>query len=85
MPLFLFDTFLILKNVCKYAHSPGMLKISAQADEGAITLRFEDSGPGVPDEALPRLFERLYRLDASRNRETGGSGLGLSICRYIGQ
>jgi two-component system sensor histidine kinase BaeS len=37
----------------------------------------------VPEEALPRLFDRLYRVDTSRNRDSGGSGLGLSICRHI--
>ena len=44
-----------------------------------------DSAPGVPPEALPRLFERFYRVESSRGREGGGSGLGLSICRSIAQ
>ena len=48
-------------------------------------LDWEDSKPGVPAEALPRLFERLFRVDNSRNRERGGSGLGLAICRSIAQ
>ena len=46
-------------------------------------IRFEDSPPDVPDTALPRLFERLYRVESSRNRATGGAGIGLSICHNI--
>ena len=43
----------------------------------------EDSGPGVPPESVPHLFDRLYRVDKSRSRALGGSGLGLSICKSI--
>jgi two-component system sensor histidine kinase BaeS len=46
-------------------------------------LDWSDSEPGVPPEALPRLFERLFRVEASRNREHGGSGLGLAIVKSI--
>ncbi|WP_319405742.1 ATP-binding protein [uncultured Desulfosarcina sp.] len=73
----------ILENVCKYVPSPGILKITGQADNQYLTLYFQDSGPGVPDEALSLLFDRLYRVDSSRSRDTGGSGLGLSICKHI--
>jgi two-component system sensor histidine kinase BaeS len=73
----------ICENACKYVHSPGRLSISGQADDHVLTFRFQDSGPGVPEEALPRLFDRLFRVDASRSRDSGGSGLGLSICRHI--
>ena len=66
----------ILENACKYVRSPGHLKISGQANDHFLTLNFEDSGPGVPKDALPRLFDRLYRADSSRNRDSGGSGLG---------
>jgi two-component system sensor histidine kinase BaeS len=73
----------LLDNACKYVQPPGVLKISGQTDERVLTLYFQDSGPGVPEESLSRLFERLYRVDSSRSRDTGGSGLGLSICRHI--
>jgi len=73
----------IFENACRYVHSPGTLCISGRADDHFLTVHFEDSGPGVPDEALPRLFDRLYRVDSSRDRNSGGSGLGLSICRHI--
>jgi two-component system sensor histidine kinase BaeS len=46
-------------------------------------IEIADSAPGVPDQALPRLFDRLFRVDKSRSRVLGGSGLGLSICRNI--
>ena len=46
-------------------------------------LFFDDSGPGVPQGALDHLFDRLYRVDRSRSRAQGGSGLGLSICKSI--
>ena len=48
-------------------------------------IDWEDSKPGVPEEALPRLFERLFRVEGSRSRERGGSGLGLAICRSIAE
>ena len=46
-------------------------------------IDIEDSAPGVPDSQLDRLFDRLYRVEGSRNRSTGGAGLGLAICRNI--
>jgi two-component system sensor histidine kinase BaeS len=73
----------ILENTCRYVPSPARLNISLRSDETFVYLLFEDSGSGVPPEALPRLFDRLYRVDSSRNRDSGGSGLGLSICRHI--
>jgi two-component system sensor histidine kinase BaeS len=73
----------ILENVCKYVQAPGILKITGQVDAQDLVICFQDSGPGVPEESLPRLFDRLYRVESSRNRASGGSGLGLSICRQI--
>jgi two-component system sensor histidine kinase BaeS len=48
-----------------------------------VRIDFDDTAPGVPAADLPRLFERLYRVDASRSRATGGAGLGLAIARNI--
>ena len=73
----------IFENSCKYVSSPGVFNIIGKADDRAVSLTFEDSGPGVPEASLPRLFDRLYRVDPSRSRDSGGSGLGLSICRHI--
>jgi two-component system sensor histidine kinase CpxA len=53
--------------------------IGGAGQDGEIIVRVLDSGPGVPDEALPKIFEPFYRLDDARNRLTGGAGLGLSI------
>jgi two-component system sensor histidine kinase BaeS len=73
----------LLENTLRYADAPGTLKIGQQRTESRLKLFFEDSGPGVPAEALGHLFDRLYRLDRSRSRTQGGSGLGLSICKSI--
>ncbi len=73
----------VLENTLRYADSPGILKIWQDRTANRLTLFFEDSGPGVPEEALEHLFDRLYRVDKSRSRTQGGSGLGLSICKSI--
>ncbi|SFR01521.1 MULTISPECIES: two-component system sensor histidine kinase BaeS [unclassified Enterobacter] len=73
----------LLENSLRYTDAGGQLLISAQATSTKISLTFADSGPGVSDEQLTRLFERFYRTEGSRNRASGGSGLGLSICVNI--
>lgn len=74
----------ILENVLRYADAPGTLRIRQKtSSDDQITLSFEDSGPGVPERSLDRLFDRLYRVDSSRARNKGGSGLGLAICKTI--
>lgn len=73
----------ILKNGLRYIDSPGHLTISAKVNNTEVHLAFDDSGPGVPEAALTKLFNRLYRTDDSRNRKTGGAGLGLAICKNI--
>ena len=73
----------IFENACRYVHPPGMLSVSVDGDDRFIGFSFHDSGPGVPEASLPRLFDRLYRVASSRGRDSGGSGLGLSICKHI--
>jgi two-component system sensor histidine kinase BaeS len=73
----------LLENTLRYAQAPGVLKISHDLTPGQFFLYFEDSGPGVPEEALERLFDRLYRVDKARSRAQGGSGLGLAICKGL--
>ena len=74
----------LLENTLRYATKiPATLKIWRSRTENQLVLFFEDSGPGVPEESLERLFDRLYRVDPARTRAKGGSGLGLSICKNI--
>lgn len=73
----------ILENALRYVHTPGVLQIFARLKADRLFLSFEDSGPGVPEESLGHLFDRLYRVDKARSRAQGGSGLGLAICKSI--
>jgi len=73
----------LLENTLRYADRPGTLRVWHKLATDRVTLYFEDSGPGVPPESVPHLFDRLYRVDKSRSRAFGGSGLGLSICQSI--
>ena len=73
----------ILENTLRYTDSPGCLTVRQLRTPGNVCLEFADTKPAVPTEALDRLFDRLYRVDPSRSRIHGGSGLGLSICKTI--
>jgi len=73
----------LFENSLRYTDPDGQLAVSLEHDEASVTLHLQDTSPGVSAEDLPRLFERLYRVEASRTRNAGGAGLGLSICRNI--
>ncbi|WDU64848.1 ATP-binding protein [Pseudomonas poae] len=73
----------LLENAVRYTDVNGTLRISVGVDRDTVRVDFLDSGPGVSAKQLPRVFERFYRGEASRNREHGGAGLGLAICRSI--
>ncbi|MFT2091719.1 ATP-binding protein [Paraglaciecola sp. 2405UD69-4] len=74
----------LLSNVGKYAVDGNLLKIAVDnVASKEVHIIFEDNGQGVSEQDLPLLFEHLFRAENSRNRETGGSGLGLSICKKI--
>lgn len=73
----------LFQNTARYTNLPGILDITLAKDQSNITLVWKDSSPGVSTDALEKLFEPLYRTEHSRNREHGGSGLGLSIVRKI--
>ncbi|MCK9392376.1 MAG: ATP-binding protein [Syntrophales bacterium] len=75
----------ILENTVRYTESPGVLKVRQELTDEMLIISFEDSGPGVPEASLIRLFDRLYRVDPSRSRDLGGDGLGLAICKQIVQ
>ncbi len=73
----------LLENAVRYTDPQGLIRISAVVESDELRIDFMDSGPGVSANQLPRLFERFYRGDASRNRSSGGAGLGLAICHSI--
>lgn len=69
----------VLRNAMLHGAPP--IEISAERSNGHIVLSIADSGPGVPADSLPRLFDPFYRVDTARARETGGTGLGLAIVK----
>jgi two-component system sensor histidine kinase BaeS len=73
----------LLENSRRYTEQGGTLRISCEVIDSDVVIELEDSGPGVPSDILPHLFERFFRVEASRNRAHGGAGLGLAICRNI--
>lgn len=75
----------LVANAQRYAGERGSVQVTLEATDTDLTLRVDDDGPGVPEDLLPRLGERLMRVDASRTRATGGSGLGLAIVRAIAE
>lgn len=75
----------LLQNSLRYTDPGGRLRIDFGEDSEYFQLRFADSAPGVPDEALPHLFDRLYRVENSRSRAHGGAGLGLALCKSIAE
>ncbi|HEX9019935.1 MAG TPA: ATP-binding protein [Nitrospirota bacterium] len=73
----------LFENSLRYTDEGGMLAVNLVSEKGFVVMEFQDSTPGVSDQDLNRLFDRLYRVEASRNRTTGGAGLGLAICKSI--
>lgn len=73
----------LLDNAIAYTDAPGSIHVHLRRSDANAIITWEDSAPGVPHELLSRLTERLFRLDASRNRRRGGSGLGLSIAKAL--
>lgn len=75
----------LLDNALKYTDEEGKVAIRKECCGTQATIDIEDSAPGVPESELERLFDRLYRVETSRNRAAGGAGLGLAICRNIAE
>jgi two-component system phosphate regulon sensor histidine kinase PhoR len=73
----------LIDNAIKFNKENGSIKISCEELPGQIKVTVEDSGQGIPEKDLPRIFERFYRVDKARSRELGGTGLGLSIVKHI--
>ena len=73
----------LIENAMKYASSGKRILLGARSVERGVEFYVRDFGPGIPSEHLPRLFERFYRVDKARSRESGGTGLGLAIAKHI--
>jgi len=73
----------LLENSARYTDAGGRVRIAARREGARVAIDFEDSSPGVPADALLRLFERFYRVEGSRSRANGGAGLGLAIVRSV--
>lgn len=73
----------LVQNAIKYGRESGFVKIRTYDADGRILIEVADNGIGIPEESLPKVFERFYRVDKGRSRDMGGSGLGLSIVRHI--
>jgi anti-sigma regulatory factor (Ser/Thr protein kinase) len=73
----------LIENALKYAASGKKVILGARAAESGVEFYVRDFGPGISSEHLPRLFERFYRVDKARSRESGGTGLGLAIAKHI--
>jgi len=75
----------LLTNAIKYSEDGGRVVIEAAQLEEQVSIRVRDFGCGIPEEHLPRLFERFYRVDLARSRNLGGTGLGLAIVKHVAQ
>jgi two-component system phosphate regulon sensor histidine kinase PhoR len=73
----------LIDNALKYGASGGEIVLGARPVNRGVEFYVADRGPGIPSEHLPRLFERFYRVDKARSRESGGTGLGLAIAKHI--
>lgn len=74
----------LVDNAIKYGRENGQVRVSANSmGDAGVQVSVADDGPGIPPDALERIFERFYRVDKARSREQGGTGLGLSIVKHI--
>ena len=76
---------LLVDNAVKYTPAGGRITVSVDHNSAGASVAVRDTGIGIPDSALPHVFERFYRADDSRNRDAGGAGLGLSIAKWIAE
>lgn len=74
---------ILLDNAIKYTPASGTVRLELRSRPPYAEFCVQDDGPGIPDEDLPKVFERFYRADKSRHQDPGGSGLGLSIAKWI--
>jgi heavy metal sensor kinase len=75
----------LLANAVHYTDTGGTIGIRSSRHGGTVQVSIQDTGIGIPAESLPRIFDRFYRADPARTRDTGGTGLGLSLARWIAE
>jgi two-component system sensor histidine kinase SenX3 len=75
----------LVDNAVKYTPPGGRVEVTGGFEGSEIVIRVSDTGIGIPEGKLPRIFERFYRVDKARSKETGGTGLGLSIVRHVAE
>lgn len=73
----------LLDNAVKYSHPGAAVRVSVTTADGMVDIDVTDSGIGIPAKDIDRIFERFYRVDRARSRDTGGTGLGLAIVRHV--
>ena len=73
----------LLSNAAKFSPEGGEVRVGARREGGTVRVSVSDSGPGIPEEFRPRIFEKFAQADSSDTREIGGTGLGLAICKSI--
>jgi signal transduction histidine kinase len=73
----------VLDNAARYTPEGGRITVTSRREGPQVRLEVADTGPGIPSEHLPRIFERFYRVDPARSRELGGTGLGLAIVKHL--
>ena len=75
----------LLDNAVKYSEPGGEIEVRVEGGEDRVRVVVRDSGIGIPEDDLTRIFERFYRVDKARSRALGGTGLGLSIVKHLVQ
>ena len=75
----------LVDNAVKYTQPGGRVQVTGDSNDSSVIIRVSDTGIGIPQRNLSRIFERFYRVDKARSKETGGTGLGLSIVRHVAE
>jgi two-component system, OmpR family, sensor histidine kinase SenX3 len=75
----------LVDNAVKYTPPGGRVEVTGGCEGSELVIRVRDTGIGIPEGKLPRIFERFYRVDKARSKETGGTGLGLSIVKHTAE